>query len=64
MMTELLVSLAAVALASWLAYVAGKKTEQNKHTEDMIDAITNAKKARAKLSNPDYVEWLRRKRNQ
>lgn len=61
-MTDLTISLVILASAILLSFFAGKKTEQNKNKEDMIDAITNAKKARAKLSDPDFVEWLRRKR--
>lgn len=56
-----------IAIFSFIAvmigsYQIGKKVEKGKHSEDLIEAITNAKKARAKLSDPDYVKWLRNRK--
>lgn len=59
---DYLILLMTVLASIAFSYSAGKKVEKGKHSEDLIDAITNAKKARAKLSDPDYVKWLRNRK--
>ena len=59
---EYLISAVVLIISLFFSYQQGKKVEKAKHSEDMIDAITNAKKARAKLSDPDYVKWLRNRK--
>ena len=63
-MTEYLVALVLLIGSMVFSYNTGKKVKDGEHKEEMIDAITNAKKARAKLSDDDYVKWLRNKRKQ
>lgn len=61
-MFEFIITALVVAVVSFFSYRAGKTKAVSDNREEMIDAITNARKARSKLSDPDYVEWLRRKR--
>lgn len=56
---EYIVVIAAILYSLFFSYSAGKKVEKSKQQEELIEVITNAKKARAKLSDADYVKWLR-----
>jgi len=61
-MYEAIIIIGLLLTTAYFGVKAGKNSKDLDNKEDLIDAITNAKKARDKLSDPDYNEWLLRQR--
>lgn len=60
---EVLLGIVAVLLSLLFSYNTGKKVEKASNKEEVYDAIKSAEEARSKLSDGDYVDWLRKQRN-